>query len=125
MQVTRAGYKDPNNLKFENITILGVLYPPTGVSSISRDGGSPTTLPHTVNYDAEKKVHKHKFDFSAWENLTEMSNIEKTGMDLKDAGILVFRDEKAEITLSSSRGGLDPAYTLRWLDWGLCPLMSE
>lgn len=88
MQVTRADYKDPNNLKFENITILGVLYPPSGVSSISRYGGSPSTLPHTMNYDAEKKVHKHKlpwwhkadtrFDFSAWDNLKWQKRLEKS-----------------------------------------------
>lgn len=62
MQVTRAGYKDPNNLTFENITILGVLYPPnsSAVSLISKEGSPTTSLPHTMQYDAEKKVLKHQ-----------------------------------------------------------------
>lgn len=61
MRVTNAGYKDPNNLKFENITILGVPYPPTStaVSSTSRrDGVSTTTSTYTEHYDSEKKVQK-------------------------------------------------------------------
>ncbi|XP_056906491.1 sucrase-isomaltase, intestinal isoform X3 [Takifugu flavidus] len=58
MQVTRAGYKDPNNLTFENITILGVSYPPnsSAVSLISGEGSPTTSLPHTMQYDAEKKI---------------------------------------------------------------------
>lgn len=62
MQVTRAGYKDPNNLMFENITILGVSYPPnsSAVSLISGEGSPTTSLPHTMQYDAEKKVLKHQ-----------------------------------------------------------------
>lgn len=60
MQVTHAGYKDPNNLTFKNITILGVSYPPnsSAVSSISREGSPTISLPHTMQYDAEKKVLK-------------------------------------------------------------------
>lgn len=59
MRVTNAGYKDPNDLKFENITILGVPYPPiiTTVTSTSRrDGASTTTSTFTMDYDSEKKV---------------------------------------------------------------------
>uniref|UniRef100_A0A8C6NTV2 alpha-glucosidase n=1 Tax=Nothobranchius furzeri TaxID=105023 RepID=A0A8C6NTV2_NOTFU len=40
MQVTKAGYKDPNNLKFENITVLGVPHPPTSVSVTHVNTGS-------------------------------------------------------------------------------------
>uniref|UniRef100_A0A7N6B035 alpha-glucosidase n=1 Tax=Anabas testudineus TaxID=64144 RepID=A0A7N6B035_ANATE len=55
MQVTHAGYKDPNNIKFENITILGVPYPPSSVS-VTQVGtgspGTPTTLPNSnIQYD--------------------------------------------------------------------------
>lgn len=62
MQVTRAGYKDPNNLMFENITILGVSYPPnaSAVSLISRVGSPTISMPHTMKYDAEKKVLKRQ-----------------------------------------------------------------
>lgn len=61
MRVTNNGYRDPNNLKFENITILGVPYAPTStrVSSTSRrDGSSTTTSTYTEDYDSEKKVQK-------------------------------------------------------------------
>ncbi|CAG07202.1 unnamed protein product, partial [Tetraodon nigroviridis] len=58
MRVTKAGYTDPNNLKFENITILGVPYPPTSiaVSSTGRDGASTNMSTYTEYYDSEKKV---------------------------------------------------------------------
>lgn len=60
MRVINAGYTDPNNLKFENITILGVPFPPTStsVSSINRDGASTTTSTYNEYYDSEKKVRK-------------------------------------------------------------------
>lgn len=60
MRVTKAGYTDPNNLKFENITILGVPYPPTSiaVSSTGRDGASTNMSTYTEYYDSEKKVQK-------------------------------------------------------------------
>ncbi|KAM9358900.1 sucrase-isomaltase, intestinal [Symphorus nematophorus] len=55
MQVTHAGYKDPNNLKFENITILGVAQPPLSVSVMT--GSSTTPVPTTsIHYNAAKKV---------------------------------------------------------------------
>uniref|UniRef100_A0A8C2ZM00 alpha-glucosidase n=1 Tax=Cyclopterus lumpus TaxID=8103 RepID=A0A8C2ZM00_CYCLU len=61
MQVTHAGYKDPNALKFENITVLGVPHPPmsvsvTHVSGVTR-AKSTSTLPTTnIQYDGAKKV---------------------------------------------------------------------
>ncbi|KAF3848025.1 hypothetical protein F7725_021053 [Dissostichus mawsoni] len=54
MRVNRAGYKDPNNLFFENITVLGVAGPPTSVSYTLV--GNVTTAVANVNYDAAKKV---------------------------------------------------------------------
>nr|XP_033486358.1 maltase-glucoamylase, intestinal [Epinephelus lanceolatus] len=61
MQVTHAGYKDPNNLKFEDITILGVPHPPVFVSvthvSTGTSGNSTTPVPNTgIQYDDAKKV---------------------------------------------------------------------
>ncbi|TMS07815.1 Maltase-glucoamylase, intestinal [Larimichthys crocea] len=61
MQVTHAGYRDPNNLKFENINILGVPHPPTSVSVTHvntrtlRNSTSP--LPNSkIQYNGAKKV---------------------------------------------------------------------
>ncbi|XP_032365998.1 maltase-glucoamylase, intestinal [Etheostoma spectabile] len=59
MQVTHSGYKDPNNLKFENITVLGVPQPPISVSEthIGTNGNFTTTVPSTnIQYDEAKKV---------------------------------------------------------------------
>ncbi|XP_013863590.1 maltase-glucoamylase, intestinal [Austrofundulus limnaeus] len=61
MQVTRAGYRDPNNLKFENITVLGMPHPPTSVSVTHVDAGShsktTTVLPNiNVHHDGAKEV---------------------------------------------------------------------
>lgn len=60
MRVTNAGYRDPNKLKFENITVLGVPSPPASivVSSTSGDGASSTVSNFTKHYDSEKKVRK-------------------------------------------------------------------
>uniref|UniRef100_A0A7N8WS69 alpha-glucosidase n=1 Tax=Mastacembelus armatus TaxID=205130 RepID=A0A7N8WS69_9TELE len=60
--VTHAGYKEPNNLKFENITILGVPHPPksvsvTHVSKGSGTGNSTTTVPNNnIEYNQAKEV---------------------------------------------------------------------
>jgi len=66
MQVTHAGYKDPNNLKFENIMILGVPIPPVSVSVThvgnSGNPNSTTALPNiNINYDTAKQVKTHTF----------------------------------------------------------------
>lgn len=60
MRVAKAGYNDTNKLTFENITVLGVPYPPTNttVTSTSRDGTSTTTSTFIMDYDTEKKVQK-------------------------------------------------------------------
>nr|XP_057936355.1 sucrase-isomaltase, intestinal [Doryrhamphus excisus] len=61
MQVTHAGYKDPNDLKFEDITVLGVLHPPKSVSVTHVDSGShvntTSMVPSaSIQYDAAKEV---------------------------------------------------------------------
>ncbi|KAK5868335.1 hypothetical protein PBY51_009361 [Eleginops maclovinus] len=57
MQVTHAGYKDPNNLIFENITVLGVLGEPVSVTITSIRKNEATRVPKAnINYDAVKKV---------------------------------------------------------------------
>ncbi|XP_041850420.1 maltase-glucoamylase, intestinal [Melanotaenia boesemani] len=61
MQVTHAGYSDPNNLAFENITVLGVPHPPKSVSVTKTTTGnhpdSTTVLPNTnVFHDGAKEV---------------------------------------------------------------------
>lgn len=55
MQVLHSGYADPNNLVFENITVLGLTSPPTTVSI--NDGNMVTTLPESnIQYDSMKRV---------------------------------------------------------------------
>ncbi|XP_058489999.1 sucrase-isomaltase, intestinal [Solea solea] len=55
MQATHAGYKDPNNLKFETITILGAATPPLSVTVGT--GNTTTVLPNTnIQYDGTKQV---------------------------------------------------------------------
>ncbi|XP_077579158.1 sucrase-isomaltase, intestinal [Stigmatopora nigra] len=62
MQVIHAGYKDPNNLHFDNIIILGVSLPPLSVSvthvgSPGSPGNSTIVLPAAgIHYDQSKKV---------------------------------------------------------------------
>ncbi|XP_068440776.1 sucrase-isomaltase, intestinal isoform X2 [Clinocottus analis] len=60
MQVTHDGYKDPNGLKFENITVLGVPQPPKSVSVTNASSATQhnaSTLPTSnIQYDGAKKV---------------------------------------------------------------------
>ncbi|KAK5608749.1 hypothetical protein CRENBAI_020963 [Crenichthys baileyi] len=61
LQVTKADYKDPNNLTFENITFLGVPLRPTSVfvTHIPTGGGpaKTTVLPNfRFDHDAAKQV---------------------------------------------------------------------
>lgn len=63
MNLTHAGYKDPNNLTFENITILGMSLPPKSIamSTMSRNNGISTTVLKNTQYDPAKKVqNRHK-----------------------------------------------------------------
>lgn len=62
LQVIHAGYKDPNNLKFESITVLGVPYPAVSVSVTHNTNGthanSAVILPSAnIHYDDAKKVN--------------------------------------------------------------------
>ncbi|XP_027028042.2 sucrase-isomaltase, intestinal [Tachysurus fulvidraco] len=55
MQVLHNGYVDPNNLVFENITVLGLNIPPKTVTI--NDNYTVTTLPdYNIQYDSVKKV---------------------------------------------------------------------
>ncbi|XP_062242243.1 sucrase-isomaltase, intestinal [Platichthys flesus] len=61
MNVTKAGYTDPNNLKFEKITLLGVPTAPLNVSVTpigtgSRYGSTRMLANTSIQYDAVKKV---------------------------------------------------------------------
>lgn len=61
MQVMHNGYGNPDNLKFDNITVLGVPNAPSSVSVTHvTNGNSTTILPNTsLEYDATKKVKTH------------------------------------------------------------------
>ncbi|KAK3570325.1 hypothetical protein QTP86_017161 [Hemibagrus guttatus] len=55
MQVRHNGYVDPNNLVFENITVLGLNKPPKSVTI--NDIDTVTTLPESnIQYDSVKRV---------------------------------------------------------------------
>lgn len=55
MHVTKNGYSDPNNLKFENITILGFSSAPPFV--LVSDGTTSNPLPQSqIQYDSVKQV---------------------------------------------------------------------
>ncbi|XP_039865377.1 sucrase-isomaltase, intestinal-like [Simochromis diagramma] len=58
MQVTNNGYNDPNNLKFDNIIILGVPTVPASVSVTHVDATNTTTIldNNNIDYDGAKKV---------------------------------------------------------------------
>uniref|UniRef100_A0AAX7U1H6 alpha-glucosidase n=1 Tax=Astatotilapia calliptera TaxID=8154 RepID=A0AAX7U1H6_ASTCA len=58
MQVTNNGYNDPNNLKFDNIIILGVPTVPASVSVTDVDATNTTTIldNNNIDYDGAKKV---------------------------------------------------------------------
>lgn len=60
MEVTHAGYKDPEGLKFDNIVVLGMPYPPITVTVIPGRFGNlenSTILPKdSIHYDTAKKV---------------------------------------------------------------------
>lgn len=61
MQVTHNGYGDPDNLKFEDITVLGVPHTPSSVSVTHvSDGNTVTIVPDAnIEYNAAKKVKTH------------------------------------------------------------------
>lgn len=55
MHVTHNGYTDPNNLKFENITVMGVSAAPASV--LVSDGITTEALSESqVHYDSTKEV---------------------------------------------------------------------
>lgn len=55
MQVLHNGYADPNNLVFENITVLGLSRPPMTVTI--NDGDMTTAIPESnIQYDSFKRV---------------------------------------------------------------------
>lgn len=65
LNVTHDGYKDPSNLKFDDIVVLGVPQQPTFV--VVTHGNLNTSLSSAnINYDEAKKVNtdtvmqKHK-----------------------------------------------------------------
>uniref|UniRef100_A0A674BIW6 Maltase n=1 Tax=Salmo trutta TaxID=8032 RepID=A0A674BIW6_SALTR len=55
IQVMHSGYSDPNNLKFENITVLGVSSPPVTVNVTHNNNNIVVS---TFKYDTVKQVTK-------------------------------------------------------------------
>ncbi len=65
MHATHAGYNDPNNLKFEDIVILGVPNPAQNVAvthvNSATNINTTTILPNSsIQYDQARKVSKPK-----------------------------------------------------------------
>lgn len=63
MQVTNNGYSDPNNLKFDNIIILGVPTVPASVSVTHVNATNTTTIldNNNIDYNGAKKVNTSMF----------------------------------------------------------------
>ncbi|XP_071751949.2 sucrase-isomaltase, intestinal [Centroberyx gerrardi] len=55
LEVTSDGFTDPNNLMFENITVLGVSYPPVSVT-VTQSNITTTLSAVNTTYDPDKKV---------------------------------------------------------------------
>ncbi|KAM9316521.1 sucrase-isomaltase, intestinal [Gastrophryne carolinensis] len=55
LQATKAGYSDPNNLKFEDIKIMGLSSGAKNV--VVKQGDAIQTSNHTVRYDSFKVLH--------------------------------------------------------------------
>lgn len=63
MQVTHDGYGNPDVLRFEDITVMGVPQPPISVSVSHVSGGTTanSTVPTAnIQYDEAKKVNTLK-----------------------------------------------------------------
>ncbi|KAM9481823.1 sucrase-isomaltase, intestinal [Clarias gariepinus] len=70
MQVLHNGYADPNNLVFENITVLGLSRPPMTVTI--NDGDMTTAIPESnIQYDSFKRVlHLRNLQLQLGKNYT-------------------------------------------------------
>ncbi|XP_071390650.1 sucrase-isomaltase, intestinal [Centroberyx affinis] len=55
LEITKAGFTDPNNLMFENITVLGVSHPPASVT-VTQSNITTTLAAANTSYDPDKKV---------------------------------------------------------------------
>ena len=64
MHVTHAGYQDPNNLKFDDIVILGEPHRPTSVSvtHVKSSGDTTTNVPDAnIQHNGGKQVKMRMF----------------------------------------------------------------
>ncbi|XP_067246031.1 sucrase-isomaltase, intestinal [Chanodichthys erythropterus] len=70
MDVVHKGYTDPNNLKFEDITVMGVTTAPTLI--LVSDGTTSNALPESqVHYDSTKQViHLTNLELELGKNYT-------------------------------------------------------
>lgn len=69
MTATHTGYKDPNNLKFETITVLGMPHAPNSVSVTHFGPGETSEIVElkntSIHHDAAKEVNTQYRHISA------------------------------------------------------------
>uniref|UniRef100_A0AAZ3S587 Maltase n=1 Tax=Oncorhynchus tshawytscha TaxID=74940 RepID=A0AAZ3S587_ONCTS len=71
IQVMHSGYNDPNNLKFENITVLGVSSPPVTVNVTHNNNN---VVVSTFKYDTVKQVTKAAVAIPTYMTLTDTTS---------------------------------------------------
>ncbi|XP_014841756.1 PREDICTED: sucrase-isomaltase, intestinal-like isoform X2 [Poecilia mexicana] len=119
LQVTHAGYKDPNNLKFEKITIMGVPNLPPSVSVTHMPSGSVTQLPSSsFHHDATKQVlFLSNLDLSLGESYTVQ-------FDMISEELQRFNchpEDNADETKCKARGCLWQTSTIEKVPWCYYP----
>lgn len=63
MEANYVGYTDPNDLKFEDITILGVRLPPMDVTVTHLGSGNVTHVPNTkIQHSKNNNVSTYTLD---------------------------------------------------------------
>uniref|UniRef100_A0A3Q2TYN7 alpha-glucosidase n=1 Tax=Fundulus heteroclitus TaxID=8078 RepID=A0A3Q2TYN7_FUNHE len=123
LQVTKAGYKDPNNLEFDNITIMGVPDPPLSISvtHIPTEGGSGTTtvLPNSTYYHDGAKQVLFLYDLSL--TLGESYTIEWDMINEDLQRFDCYPEENADETKCKARGCLWKESTITGAPWCYYP----
>uniref|UniRef100_A0A087Y481 alpha-glucosidase n=1 Tax=Poecilia formosa TaxID=48698 RepID=A0A087Y481_POEFO len=119
LQVTHAGYKDPNNLKFEKITIMGVPNLPPSVSVTHMPSGSVTQLPSSSFYhDATKQVlFLSNLGLSLGESYTVQFDMISDELQRFDC----HPEDNADETKCKARGCLWQTSTIEKVPWCYYP----
>ncbi|XP_017279452.1 maltase-glucoamylase, intestinal [Kryptolebias marmoratus] len=120
VQATNAGYKDPNNLTFEEITVLGVPHPPTSVS-VTPIGSSDvlTILPNTsISYNESTKV---LFLKNLSLNLGQSYKVEWAMTPVEYQRFDCYPEENADETKCKARGCIWETSSIPAVPWCYYP----